>query len=859
MAPATGRVGEPPSPHGVRTFDELVARLRLLRAWAGLSYHEVHRRVVDLRQPRRIPERLVYNTVYRCFQPGRSRLDVELVVDVARVLAGDDAVAAQWRVAYQVISGRATEAEIVSVSWALPEDLPEFTGRRAELDRALGAIDASGPVTPSTGRGAALVSAIDGMAGVGKTQLAIHAGQHLLRQGRFTDLQAWVNLRGHEADRPPADPAAVLGAFLRRLGVPGDQIYHLDLAARAARYRELLAGKRALIVLDNAAGEEQVLPLLPDSPSCLALITSRRTLTGLPAAQHLRLDVFPPEEAMEFLRRATGADRIDADRETAARIADLVGHLPLALALVASRITHSQDWTLGDHLSRLVERGRHRRLDDGVELALHSSYDALRPDERRAFRLLALHPGRDLDAHAAAALGDTDPDGARRRLDDLFAASLLQQKAAGRYEFHDVVRLYAAGRAVDDEPDSARRDALTRLFDHYLHTAATATDALYPFQQRRRPAPVPLADAAEAKAWLEVERPNLLAVAAWSAGHGWPTHTHRLGTTLGRHLDIAGHYGDAITLHRHALDAARMVGDLDAEGTALGNLGIMFWRVSRNDDAIEHSRQAVRVFREVGDTASEALALCNLGLVHEREGRYEAASDHYRRALRVFREVGHRTGEGATLNNLAVVYLQLGRYQESIEHSLQALDIRREQDDRAGEALVLCNLGGAYERLGRCAEATDHHQRALAICREIGYRNGEGYALTSLGTVQERLGRFDDAVEHHRLALAIAAEIDDTDLQVAAHNGLGRALRSGGRAGDARQHHERALALASETGIRQEYARAHDGIAHTLHVTGHPDQARQHWQTALAVYADLGAPEAVEIRAHLAALDRLPA
>ena len=848
MLPATdGRTSEPPHPHGVRTFDELAARLRLLRAWAGLGYHEVHRRVVTLRQPRRIPERLVYNTVYRCFQPGRSRLDVELVVDIARVLLGDDTLAAQWRAAHQVITGLATEAEIVSVAWTLPDDPAEFTGRRAELDHAIETAGGSG------------VLAITGMAGVGKTRLAIHAGRHLLRRGHFTDLQVWVNLRGHDPDRPAADPAAVLGAILRRLGVPGDQIYHLDRAGRAARYRELLAGRRALIVLDNAASEDQVRPLLPGDPTSLALVTSRRDLTGLGSARHLRLGVFSEQEAQELLRRAAEAAGIDADPDTAARIAHLVGHLPLALGLVAGRITRSPGWTLADHLTRLAERHRQRRLDDGVELALHTSYDALPPDGRRLFRLLALHPGGDVDAHAAAALAGSGMDDARRGLDDLLAENLVQQNTSGRYEFHDVVRLYAAARAVDDEPDSARRDALTRLFDHHLHTAATATEVLYPFQRRRPVIPEPptavppLTDEADALAWLDAERANLLAAIAWSAGHGWPTHTHRVAAVLGRHLDIGGHYGDALAVHHHALDAARLAGDHDGEATALGNLGIAYWRVSRNDDAIEHNRLASEAFRATGDHVGEALALCNVGIVHERAGRYEDATDHYGQALGVFREAGHLPGVGATLTNLAVVHSQLGRHEEAIEHNRQALAVRRAQGDRAGEALVLCNLGGIHTRLGHHAEATEHHTMALAISREIGFRNGEGYALTSLGVLHERAGRIDDAVAHHGLALTIAGEIGDNDLAVDAHNNHGQALRADGRPADALRHHETALALAVEAGVRHEQARAHDGIAHALRATGRPDDAVHHWRSALTIYTDLRAPEAAEIRAALAA------
>jgi hypothetical protein len=504
-----GNAGEPSGPDGVRTVDELATRLRQLLAWAGLGYHELHRRVVELRRSRGVPERLSYNTVYRCLQPGRRRLDVELVVDIARVLLGDDAAAASWRLAYQVVAGQASAAGIVRVSARLPNDLTHFTGRRAELDRLLVALDGTvgGPVP---------ISLIEGMPGVGKTALAIHAGHHLVHRGRVRDLQLSVDLRGYDPSQPPADPAAVLDAFLRILGASGDQIYHLNLAGRSARYRQLLAGTRALIVLDNAATEEQVRPLLPDTPGCLTLITSRRALAGLPATQRLRLDVFTEPEALELLRATVGADRIDAAADTAVRIAELVGYLPLALGLVASRINDSPDWTLTDHLARLAERRGYRQLDEGVEWALDLSYDALRPEPRGMLRRLSLHGGGDFDAYAAAALADSDVGTALRHLDELLAANLLQQATPTRYRFHDLVGVYARARAIDGEPGSARREALTRLFDSYLYTASLAMDALYPFERRRRPrvpvppTPVPsIVDSASADLWLAAERPNL--------------------------------------------------------------------------------------------------------------------------------------------------------------------------------------------------------------------------------------------------------------------------------------------------------------------------------------------------------------
>jgi len=867
MAREQDRTSGPPGPHGVRTFDELVARLGRLRAWSGLGYHEVHRRAVAVRRRRGIPAKLAYNTVYRCFQQGRSRLDVELVVDIARVLLGDDTQAEQWRAAYQVVTSLATDAEIVTVSWALPDELAEFTGRRAELDLLLGDAPADqapgdqAPGDPPTDRGPAPTAVVHGMAGVGKTQLAIRAGHRLLRRGHGADLQLWVNLRGHDPERPPADPAAVLGAVLRKLGVPGDQLFHLDLARRAARYRRQLARRRALIVLDNAGSEEQVRPLLPDVPSCLTLVTCRGELPGLLVARRIRLDVFSAAESLQLLRRAGDPRRVDADPETAAGIAGAVGHLPLAIGLVARRMAVHPDWTLADQLTRLVERHRLRRLDDGVELALHTSYQAMTPPARRMLRLLALHPADEADTHAAAALAGTGLDHAAVLLDELTTGNLLQRAGPGRFSFHDLVRLYANARAVDDEPASARTEALTRVLDNYLHTAVAAMAAIYPARWRGRqpgggapatPVP-PVAEPDAARAWLDAQRPSLLAAIAYAAGHGWPAHANQLATTLGLHLGMGGHYGDAIAVQGHALAAARAAGDRAGEAAALV-LGVVFARVGRLDRAVECSRQALDIFRELGDRTGAAMALSNLGYLYEQLGRYQDAIDHGRQAVGTCRELGDRAGESAGLSNLALAYQRIGRHEEAIRCGRHALAINRELGDRRGEAIQLNNLGVAMASLGRHRDAADHLRRAVAAHREIGFRNGEGLALTDLGTTLERTGAAADAIAHHKRALAIARETGDTALEVTARNNLGRALTSGGRPGEARRQHEAALALARTAGIRYEYALAHGGLADALRAAGDPASARRHWQAALAVHDELRTPEADRIRAHLAGL-----
>ena len=335
-------IGDPPTPNGATTLEQLTERLRLLQAWSGMSYRMIHRELVRVRTMRGVPERPVLNTVYRCFQPGRARLDVDLVIDIAQLLLGDESAAEEWRQACWVVAELGSAAAIVSVADTWPADLPSFTGRHPDLQKI---------IQPENGsRSELTIWAIAGMPGIGKTRLAVRAGHLLMSHGQFTQLQLAVDLRGYDPDRPPADPNAVLEGFLRRLGMSGDQIQHLSLADRTAKYRQLLTGRSALVLLDNAASAEQVRPLLPENPGCFVLITSRRTLPDLSSVRHLSLDVLTPGEAVGLLRHTANRGMVDTEPGIAADIADLLGHLPLALELVASRIRASPDWTLTDHL-----------------------------------------------------------------------------------------------------------------------------------------------------------------------------------------------------------------------------------------------------------------------------------------------------------------------------------------------------------------------------------------------------------------------------------------------------------------------------------------------------------------------------
>jgi tetratricopeptide (TPR) repeat protein len=845
-----------PDPAQAGSVDDIVERLRLLKVWAGdPSYETIKDRVNAAWRAAGRPagEMTIRSTVANCFTPGRRRLNTDLVLAIVAALHPEIGYVTQWRQALRAI-GREIEAVAqVRVQDSLPRDLVVFTGRRGELDELRRARQAGDSV---------VISAIEGMAGVGKTQLAVHAG-HLLHQERPFDQVLFVNLRGFHPDptQPPADPAAVLDGFLRLLGMPGQQIPH-GLDARSTAFRERLAGVRALIVLDNAANAEQVRPLLPDAPGCLTLITSRRSLTELQPGSRLAVDVFSPDEAVAFFNHAVPGIAAGPDAGAVARIVARCGYLPLALSLIAGHIRNTPGWTLTDHADRLDERHDQRRLDSGVELALTLSYQHLPSDQQRALRLAALHPGQDLDAYAAAALTGADLDTARAWLSHLGADHLLQQTGPDRYTFHDLVRAYAVTRAHDEDPPAARRDALTRLFDHYLATAAAAMNTLHPADAHLRPkvlaaaGPAPELTAQDtALAWLGTERPTLIAVAAYTATHGWPGHTTALAQTLSRYLRN-GYYTDALTLHGHAQQAARTGGDPAGQAHALVDIGFANLRLGRFDPAEEQFRQALDLFRATGDPAGEARVHYHLAIVAWPLGRVEASIDHLRQALDLYGRAGDPTGKTTVLHTLGSVLERSGRLPEAIDYCRQAMLLARQTGDRRGEAHALNILGDVEVKAGHYEAAGAHLHEALTRFRQLGNRSNEAGVLDSIGTYHLRTGRLDQAAEAYQQAADLFREIGARHVEVWPLNGLGETASADGRPADALTHHGAALTAAIDSAARDQQARAEAGLGNAHRDLGNRAAAREHYREALDLYASLGLPEADAIRAQLAALEQ---
>ncbi|WP_284744718.1 tetratricopeptide repeat protein [Amycolatopsis sp. RTGN1] len=845
-----------PDPGQAEKLDDLVERLRSLKVWAGdPSYQWITSRVNSAwtAAGRLSGELTGKTTVVDCFRLGRRRVNVDLVVAIVQTLHPDAGYVTQWQQALRVLTGEIRAAAQVRVQDALPPDLPGFTGRATELGRLRTGLRHSAVTGEPV-----VISAI---AGAGKTQLAVHAG-HLLVRDELVDRVLFVNLRGFHPDpaQPPAEPAAVLDGLLRTLGVSGRQIPY-DLSARSAVYRDRLAGTRTLVVLDNAADADQVDPLLPRTAGCPVLVTSRRDLADLTAATRLAVDVFTPGESAAFLTQATTGVPAGGDPQALDRIARRCGHLPLALGLVTGHIRGTPGWTLTDHADRLDERHHQRRLDAGVELAFDLSYQHLPADGQRLLRLSALHPGQDLDDHAAAAVAGSDLPTAQALLRLLCRDHLVQEDAPGRYTMHDLVRAYATGRAGDEDPPPERHAALTRLFDFYLATAAIAVDTLYPAEAHRRPrVPAPgtpcpeLTDSGTALAWLDTERPTLVAVTAHTAGAGWPAHTAQLSATLSPHL-ASRSVTDALAVHGYALHAARHTGDPTGQAHALTCLGFAQALLSRYGPAAEHLREALHLFRETGDPAEQARTLASLGAVEERLGRYQSATEHLQEALTLCGKSGDSAGKAFALNCLGVVETCLGRYAAAADHHEQALTLCRQGDDHSGEAGALRGLGIVEVRLGRYRQAADHLRRALARYRQLGARVGEARTLDSLGTLHTRLGLLAEAIELHREALAVFRVTGDRDGEAWAFNGLGEAAHAAGDHADATAHHTAAHVIAADTGGRDQQARAHAGLGDAHRALGDSTQAGHHYQHALTRYVELGTPEAEQVRTRLATID----
>ena len=741
---------------------------------------------------------------FAVYDTTRRMLVTELGVD-----PGPDLAAAHTTLVRQAPPPRATPGRPVPAE--LPTDVAGFTGRTVELGLLDGVL--AGP-RPGVDDSPVTICAVSGTAGVGKTALAIHWA-HRVRD-RFPDGQLYLDLRGYDLDQPV--PAAdALARFLETLGLSGGDIPVTE-DARAARYRTEIAGRRMLLVLDNASSYEQVRGLLPGTPSCSVVITSRDSLAGLIAlhgAHRIDLGPLSPDDANTLLCKLIG-ERAATDPAATGDLVEQCARLPLALRVAAELAVSRSPIPLAELAEEMRDRQRRLRLLDAggdaraaVRVVFSWSYRHLPEAAARLFRALGWQPGQDLDSRAAAALGDLDPDDAARLLGLLARAHLIVPVSRGRYGMHDLLRAYAVELSGTLDSDADRAAGLTRLFDHYLAVTATVMDVLYPTERTGAAAPATLP--AEPGSWLDAERRNLVAACAYAADHGFARQAVSLANALYRYFE-SGHYADALAVHECGLRAARQSGDRSGEASALTNLGAVYRLLGQYEPAAERLRQALELHALTGDLRAEARALSNLGIVDDRLGHNDSAARHLTGALARYRELGYQHGVAATLTNLGGLEARLGRYARVGTYLGEAAELFRECGDRVGEASALVNLGDADTCFGRYEAAERHLTQALALFRDMRHRYGEGVALCNLGTVHTRLHQHELAVERLREALELFRETGHRYGEASSLNGLGEALHAAGRPGALAQH-AAALRIAKETGDRDEQDRAAAGIA----------------------------------------------
>ncbi|GAA3422672.1 BTAD domain-containing putative transcriptional regulator [Streptosporangium vulgare] len=749
---------------------------------------------------------------------------------------------------------RARISSTAVVPRQLPADIARFTGREESLRR----LDLLLSGEPG-GASAVVITAITGTPGIGKTALATRWGHRVT--DRFPDGQLYVNLHGYSRGQPVTG-AQALYQLLRGLGVATDEIPH-EVDERASMYRSLLAGRRMLVVLDNAAKAEQVRPLLPGSSLCKVVITSRDSLRGLSVTHDvhsLTLDLLSPGEARTLLGAVLGEDRIRDEPGAVLELARLCGHLPLALRLAAAHLSSRPTLSVADFVTRLLRENRLTALDIeedphiGVRAAFETSYRSLPEPARRTFRLLGLHPGPDIGVDEVVALAHSSVDDVRAALDTLIGAHLVQHGIAGRFVVHDLVSLFARERAEADDSEPVRRGALTQLFDWYLHTTKAAmehvnTDYSGITLVSEPPSHgIPVFDDHDsATRWLDAEYPALISAVNHAAEHEWFGYAWQIAYTLDYFFYLRDRIDDWVTVHQTALSAVRQAGDRHGEGRVLNALGTANMFSGKIERCLDYQRQALDLSRTAGDRKEEAYALGRLGYSLLWAGDFRQAIQNCVRAIELFSRLGDEHGEATVTFTLGIAHLRLGHSLDALRCVERCLAFERKAGNRNDEAYTLKVLGDVHESLGDLTTALDLYQQSIQLNREVGNRRFEANSVNGIGRIRRRQGRHAEALEHHRNALAWAREGGDQYTECEILLDLGTTLLETGDGRAALENQQAALDAALTVKDPYLLGLAHDHLAHALHALGRTDEARSRWKSALDILSPMGVPEAGKI------------
>jgi len=696
------------------------------------------------------------------YEAVRARIAADLGVDPSPELR---------RVHEELVAGRSPAARRDPRPTVIPRQLPARIERFAGRGDALAALDdllAAAAHTPT-----APVGVITGTAGVGKTTLAVRWANQVA--GRFPDGQLHANLSGFGPGEAFA-PAEVLRDFLAAFNVPPERV-PLTVGAQASLFRSLLAGKRVLVLLDNARDADQVRPLLAGSPGCLTLVTSRNDLAGLivtDGAHPVPLDVLSPADARQLLEDRLGPDRVAAERAAADAIVDACACLPLALAIVAARATLNPALPLAALAVELRDsRDDLTALDTGEEVtsvrAVFSwSHRAVPPEAARLYRLLGLHPAADVSVAAAASLAALPVSRTRTVLAQLQRTNLINERGSGRYRIHDLLRIHARELAVRQHDEADRHDATRRLVDHYLHSAFAADRLLDPRRDPIASGPpaggvtvADLADQDRAVEWLRTERPVLLAIANLAVAHGFDIQVWQLAWALTTFLDRQGHWHDWAATQLAALGAAERLDDRGKVARAHGALARALTRLHDYDAARTHFTSAVEMFGAIGDPVGEAITHINLGWMYERREDFGHALIHNKQAFSLFEKCGHEVGQANVLNAIGWDHARLGDHRVALTYCERALELSRTLDHRFGQAEAWESLGYIHLQLGDHATSIACYGHALDLFSDLGAPALAATVLRGIGDACRRAGDTAAARTHYQRSLKTLEELND--------------------------------------------------------------------------------------------------
>lgn len=719
----------------------------------------------------------------------------------------------------------------------LKRDIPEFTGRDAELAQIIESL-------PRPGSGIAVpVQAVHGMPGAGKTAFAIRLAHQLI--DRYPDAQLFVDLHGHDLAHGATEPRAALERLLQVLGVPPGQIPE-DHDARAEFWRSRMADRRAIVVLDNAANGEQVRDLFPGAPDCLVIVTSRVRLSGLPGVTSRSLGTLPEDDGSRLFADIVDDTSRTSDRTAIGEVVRLCGGLPLAIRLAAARLKERSSWTVRDVVRRLEREGGRlgelRAGNETVRPAFESSYRDLGTRHQQAFRMLSLHFGEEFSVHAAAAILDVSPEDADRILDELLECHLLEESGSERFRFHDLLRDYAKERTALEDAEPILVAAERRLIQYYVDVAACADGVLQPYlpapelrtPAHRLPAMPTFTGALDR---LEMELSGMLDVA-----RNRHEATPRLAHDLAYYLDLANHWNAAAEIHDRALEKLRADGDLHGELACVLDRTLIELRLSRYDQARRTAQGVLEAARVIGDLLCEAGAHDRLGLVHMHLGEYDDAIERFGRACTVYERERNRKGVAESVAHIAMSLLQLRQPEAALARYHRAQTIYHQIGDRRGEGHTLIGMGEVHRIQHRFDDALDYYEKATPFVEETMGPLEKAIHRSNIAHIWRQQGRYEQALEAYREVLGTYRLVGDRPGEAETMNDIGVTLADQRRSGAALIHLQGALAIAQAIGDPVEEFRSLNGIG-TVHLgDGRHEKALESFEEAHRVADRLGRP-----------------